>query len=552
MSLATITNRYTAEQINRFYAEGLWKPETLWQEVERQVEVRSDKPFIIDDSTQLTFGQTKDLAGSLAAGLAAIGIGTGNRVAVQTPNWVEFAPIVIAISRVGAVAVPIQPIYRDNEVAHILATAEVDAVFTAGEYRGFDFDRMYDRLRPAAPRLREIITVRAPESRFASCTFEALASSNPSASPETELPAPAGADDPFAIIFSSGTTSKAKGCLHTLNTARTPAIVQGEAYHYTAEDVQFGPSPLTHTTGIMSSFLMPLIHGATSVIMAKWVPTEGIQAIEHHKCTGTINASTFLHSLLRAYRPEEHDLSSMRYWTLAGAPIPAALVAQAEEAMPGLRVLSQYGRTENMTTTMCAIDDDPARSLNSDGRALRGQEVVVLGPADEVLPAGQEGEIAYRGSMSLLSYLGMPEETAEMFTAEGYSKSGDLGIMDESGFLRVTGRLKDIVVRGGLNISVRQVEDELASHPAVDQVAVVSMPDELLGERACCYIVPSSGSEALTLDEIKDFLLSRGLAVQKVPERLEIVTEMPTTATGKIQKNLLRDDIRDRLSKEPA
>ena len=176
----------------------------------------------------------------------------------------------------------------------------------------------------------------------------------------------------------------------------------------------------------------------------------------------------------------------------------------------------------------------------------------MLGPGDEVLPPGEEGEIAYRGSMSLLSYLGMPEQTAEMFTAEGYSKSGDLGIMDESGFLRVTGRLKDIVVRGGLNISVRQVEDELASHPAVDQVAVVSMPDELLGERACCYIVPTSGYEALTLGEIKDYLLSRGLAVQKVPERLEIVTEMPTTATGKIQKNLLRDDIRERLSEEPA
>ena len=552
MSLATITDRYTAEQIDRFYAEGLWKRETLWQEIERQVEIRPDKPFIIDDSTQLTFRQTKSLAGSLAAGLTSIGIGPGDRVAVQIPNWVEFAPIVIAISRVGAIAVPIQPIYRDNEVAHILATAEVDAVFTAGEHRGFDFDRMYGRLRPTAPRLREVIAVRAPEARFATRTFESLASPNPPASLETGLPTQAGADDPFAIIFSSGTTSKAKGCLHTLNTARTPAIVQGEAYSYTAEDVQFGPSPLTHTTGIMSSFLMPLIHGATSVIMAKWDPAEGVRTIEHHRCTGTINASTFLHALLRAYQPQEHDLSSMRYWTLAGAPIPASLVAQAEEAMPGLRVLSQYGRTENMTTTMCAIDDEPARSLTSDGRALRGQEVVVLGPGDEVLPPGEEGEIAYRGSMSLLSYLGMPEQTAEMFTAEGYSKSGDLGIMDESGFLRVTGRLKDIVVRGGLNISVRQVEDELASHPAVDQVAVVSMPDELLGERACCYIVPTSGYEALTLGEIKDYLLSRGLAVQKVPERLEIVTEMPTTATGKIQKNLLRDDIRDRLSKEPA
>ena len=542
MSMTTIHDRYTAEQIERFYSQGLWKAETLWEELEKQVEVHPDKPFMIDDSTQLTFAQTRDQAQGIAAGLSAIGITAGSRVAVQIPNWVEFAPIVIAISRVGAIAVPIQPIYRDREVAHILATAQVSAVFTTGDYRGFDFDEMYGRLRKDAPQLKEIITVRAEQSGYATRTVDQL-----SVLTADELPAAAGADDAFAIIFSSGTTSKAKGCLHTLNTARTPAIVQGEAYHYTADDVQFGPSPLTHTTGIMSSFLMPLIHGATSVIMAKWDPAEGIKRIERFRCTGTINASTFLQALLNSYDPQQHDLTSMRYWTLAGAPIPAALVQRAKDAMPDLRVLSQYGRTENMTTTMCAIDDDPSRSLTSDGRALRGQEVVVLGLDDTVLEPGKEGEIAYRGSMSLLTYLGMPEESAEMFTAEGYSKSGDLGIMDESGFLRVTGRLKDIVVRGGLNISVRQVEDELASHAAIDQVAVVSMPDELLGERACCYIVPAAGHDAPRLEEIRDFLLGRGLAIQKVPERLEVVSEMPTTATGKIQKNLLRDDIRQRM-----
>lgn len=543
MSMATIHDRYTAEQIERFYSQGLWKEETLWEELEKQVELRPDKPFMIDDSTQLTFAQTWDQAQGIAAGLSAIGITTGSRVAVQIPNWVEFAPIVTAISRVGAIAVPIQPIYRDKEVAHILAAAQVSAVFTTGDYRGFDFDEMYDRLSKDAPLLKEIITVRAEQSGYATRTIDQLSSLT-----ADELPAAAGADDPFAIIFSSGTTSKAKGCLHTLNTARTPAIVQGEAYHYTADDVQFGPSPVTHTTGIMSSFLMPLIHGATSVIMAKWDPAEGIKRIERFRCTGTINASTFLQALLNSYDPQQHDLTSMRYWTLAGAPIPAALVQRAQDAMPDLRVLSQYGRTENMTTTMCAIDDDPSRSLTSDGRALRGQEVVVLGLDDTVLEPGREGEIAYRGSMSLLTYLGMPEETAEMFTAVGYSKSGDLGIMDESGFLRVTGRLKDIVVRGGLNISVRQVEDELASHGAIDQVAVVSMPDELLGERACCFIVPASDHDVPRLEEIRGFLLERGLAIQKVPERLEIVSEMPTTATGKIQKNLLRDDIRHRVS----
>ncbi|TGD37027.1 AMP-binding protein [Brevibacterium aurantiacum] len=547
MTIATVDDRYSAEQIHQFYSAGLWKTETLWDELEKQVALHADKPFMIDDSTQLTFAQTRDRALQIAEGLVAIGITPGSRIAVQLPNWVEFAPIVLAISRIGAVAVPIQPIYRDSEVAHIVETAEVSVVFTAGTFRGFDYSEMYERLSASAPTLSQVISVRAADARFATWTLEELSTLRAEC-----LPAAARADDPFAIIFSSGTTSKAKGCLHTLNTARTPAIVQGEAYHYTADDIQFGPSPLTHTTGIMSSFLMPLIHGATSVVMARWDPNEGLKQIERFRCTGTINASTFLHTLLAAHDPTRHDLTSMRYWTLAGAPIPASLVERAQEAMPALRVLSQYGRTENMTTTMCAIDDDPSRSLTSDGRALRGQEVVVLGPGDEVLEPGREGEIAYRGSMSLLRYVGMPEETAEMFTAEGYSKSGDLGVMDSDGFLRVTGRLKDIVVRGGLNISVRQVEDELSAHPAVDQVAVVAMPDERLGERACCYLVLNPGHSALTLDEIRDYLLARGLAVQKVPERLEVVSQLPTTATGKIQKNLLRDDIRQRLSDEPS
>jgi acyl-CoA synthetase (AMP-forming)/AMP-acid ligase II len=233
----------------------------------------------------------------------------------------------------------------------------------------------------------------------------------------------------------------------------------------------------------------------------------------------------------------------MRVWTLAGAPIPASLVERARKALPNLTVLSLYGRTENTSMTMCTLDDVPERSLTSDGRAFRGQEIVILGPGDEILPPGQEGEIAFRGSMVFLGYVGEPEKTAESFTADGYSKSGDLGVLDADGYLRVTGRLKDIIIRGGYNISVRQVEDLLSAHEAVGKVAVVAMPDKTMGERACCYLVPAAGHSPLTLDEIRDYLLGHGLAIQKVPERLEVVDEVPTTPTGKIQKNVLRAEI---------
>jgi len=215
--------------------------------------------------------------------------------------------------------------------------------------------------------------------------------------------------------------------------------------------------------------------------------------------------------------------------------------------LPNLRVLSLYGRTENVITTTCTVQDDPERSATSDGKALPGNSVKIVDGDGREVPRGEQGDIAYQGPMHMLEYINNPEETSALFTPEGYSRSGDLGVMDADGYVRVTGRLKDIVIRGGLNISVRQIEDLLIAHPAIRAVAAVGMPDEKLGEKVCCYAVVSPGQENLTLREMSDYLLARGLAIQKVPERLEIVPELPMTATGKIQKHILRADIAAKL-----
>jgi cyclohexanecarboxylate-CoA ligase len=210
-------------------------------------------------------------------------------------------------------------------------------------------------------------------------------------------------------------------------------------------------------------------------------------------------------------------------------------------------VLSLYGRSENACTTTCTVDDDPERSVTSDGKALPGSSVQIVDHDGRELPRGEQGDIAYRGPMHMLEYISNPEETARLFTPDGYSRSGDLGVMDADGYVRVTGRLKDIVIRGGLNISVRQIEDLLTAHPAIRAVAAVGMPDDRLGEKLCCYAVVSPGHEHLTLAEVSDYLLAQGLAIQKIPERLEIVPELPMTATGKIQKHILRADIAAKL-----
>ncbi|OIH85464.1 cyclohexanecarboxylate-CoA ligase [Arthrobacter sp. UCD-GKA] len=547
MAFATVLDRYTQRDIDGFYRDGLWDRLTMFGELEKQNRIRPEKVFISDSTKTFTFAEVHEIAVRLAAGLHRQGIGAGDSVAVQIPSWAEFAAISMAINRLGAIIVPVQPIYRTGEVSHILRTAEVKAVFTVEEYRKFNHVEMFLAQRGESETLETVITVRAEKPHAGALSYDELLVPGPLANLEAEIGSGLGPDDAFAIVFSSGTTSKAKGCLHSFNTLACSARIQGEEYNYSDADVQFGPSPVTHTTGLVTSLILPLIFGAATHIMERWDPEEGLRAIEKYKCTGTINASTFLQTVLGAFDPLRHDASSMRFWTLAGAPIPAPLVEAAREAFPQMKIISLYGRTENVTTTMCHIDDDPLRAVTSDGKALRGQEVRIIDFEGHEVPLGEEGDIAYNGSMHLFEYIGMPEEERAMFTEDGFSRSGDLGRMDEDGYVRVTGRLKDIVIRGGMNISVREVEDLLAGHPGVDQVAVVAMPDPTMGERACCYLTLQDEGNRLSLEEIKGYLLDKGLAIQKVPERLEILDEMPSTPTGKIQKNVLRERIAERL-----
>jgi cyclohexanecarboxylate-CoA ligase len=316
---------------------------------------------------------------------------------------------------------------------------------------------------------------------------------------------------------------------------------------YTADDVQFGPSPISHSTGAVTSFVLPLIAGASSHLMEAWEPEEGLRRIQKYGCTVAVTATTFVQMLLDAYDSDRHDASSLRLWVCAGSPIPGAVVERAMAALSGCRVLSLYGRSENMVTSMCSVADDPGRASTSDGRAVPGAEVVVVDSDGKVLDAGTEGDISYRGPGHMIEYFRAPEHTAELFTPDGYSRSGDLGVMDPEGYVRVTGRLKDIVIRGGLNISAREVEDLLAGYPSFSNVALVAMPDERLGEKACLYAVLATGHDAPALADVVAFLKARNLATPKLPERLEIIDALPMTATGKVQKHLLRADISAKL-----
>jgi cyclohexanecarboxylate-CoA ligase len=540
------TDRYTADTIRGYRETGLWSDETLFDLLAGQAEQRPDKVFATDGQRSLTYRELHDSVLRLAAGLHARGWRAGDAVAVQLPNWVEFIEVIAALSRLGVIAVPIMPIYRRDEVGYVTGHADVRGVITPATFKNFDYLAMYRDVRVERPGL-EILVARpdaaavdiAARPNTGVATLDSVrADTVPAAA---DLPDQPSADDPFVIVYTSGTTSRPKGCVHTFNTYCSGARSLTKAFAYTDDDVQFGPSPITHTTGLVTSVLVPLLNGASTHVMAEWEPVRGAAEIAEFGCTQAVTATTFLQMLLESFDPERDNLSTLRLWVCAGAPIPRAVVERATRTLPHLQVLSLYGRSENLCTTTCTVADETHRALNSDGAALQGHHVAIVGEDGQEVARGIEGDIAYRGPSHMIGYLGNPAETADLFTPDGLSRSGDLGVMDESGFVRVTGRVKDIIIRGGMNISAREIEDHLVAHPSLSASAVVGYPDDRLGERVGVFVVTRQGEPEPTVEELRAYLTGHGVAIQKTPERIFGVSSLPMTATGKVQKHVLRE-----------
>ena len=552
-SLPQLEERYVQEEIAAFRTEGFWTDQTIDSTLDHWAAIQPERVFMTDGYGSVTYGDLRGQGYRLAAELRRLGIEPGDRVGVQLPNWWEFAVVAVAVARIGGIIVPVMPILRSDEVRYLIEHASMRAVVTAETFKGFDYLEMYRELRAENPALGSIITVRGSDHPD---TLDLESLTKPERGddiPELAALGPSpDADDGLLLVYTSGTESRPKGCLHTYNTMLFTSRTMHDLHSWTRKDVAFGPSPLAHSTGYNTSILIPLLAGASSHVMDSWDPIDGLERIRTFGCTMTTTATVFLKMLIEAYRPDEHDASTMRAWIAAGSPIPEAVVTAARKALPSCEVLSLYGRSENQVTTMCRVGEDPGRVTSSDGRAPAGVEIAIVDQDGNLLASGEIGDIAYRGPGHMLGYLGAPDLTAAMFTNDGFSRSGDLGRMDDAGYVRVTGRAKDIIIRGGWNISAREIEDHLLGHDDVSDIAVVAMPDEQLGERACAFVVPAPGRTP-TLETLTAFLRhDRNIAVQKLPERLEIVDELPTTPTGKVQKFVLRDLITDALASEGA
>ncbi|HEY2195125.1 MAG TPA: AMP-binding protein [Actinomycetospora sp.] len=534
----TAEGRYGAEHMAEFRARGWWRDGSAAALLDHWAETTPDRCFVSDGKVDLDYGTVRRRARGLGAALLRRGVRPGERVVVQLPNWAEFVIAYMAIARIGAVLVPIMPVYRQFEVEHVLHNSEAVAAVTTGVFRKFDHAAMFRTLQADAPDLHTLLIARG-EAAEGELDFDAACGTE---TDDAELGPHPDPDAPHAIVYTSGTESTAKGCAHTWNTINFSGHgLAHDVFEIDADDVVFMPSPVAHATGLMVGVITPLSVGAESHLLDVWEPNEGLRRIEQYRCTATATATPFVRMALDAAPGSGRDLTSMRFWLCAGAPIPEALAKEFSAVFTEGVLNPLYGASEIMAAACCHKGDPIERRSGSDGSpALDGVQIELLDPDGKVLPVGEEGEICYWGPGTILGYWRDPERTAATIDAQGWHHTGDLGRKDAEGYLRVTGRLKDIIIRGGTNISASEVEEHIAAHPDVAQVAVVPYPDERLGEKACAIVVPVAGKEP-SLTDITDFLRTRSFSTQKLPERLVLVDELPMTATGKVQKFMLRE-----------
>ncbi|WP_240199302.1 MULTISPECIES: AMP-binding protein [unclassified Gordonia (in: high G+C Gram-positive bacteria)] len=484
----------------------------------------------------------------MAAALHDRGVQPGDVVSFQLPNSAEAVVVFHAIHRVRGVANPIVPIYREREVGFILGQAGTKVAFVPGTRRGFDHVAMYATLRQRLPELDLVVTTdgRATDGQTVGLA-DLIASATPEMIEAVRALPPADPDDVCLLLYTSGTTADPKGALHSHNTLVFENMSMIDTFGLNERDVVFNPSPVTHVTGVNCALTLPFLLGAPVVLQDAWDPEVALTRVLEERASFMIFATPFLRGLLDAAVARGVRTPSVRYIICGGADIPDSLVTRSTEVLG--TVTRMYGATEGPSVTSANRSDEPRLRTGTDGRVLAPTEVIVSDGAGGIAATGVVGEVLWRGPDTFLGYLDASLND-EAFTADGFFRSGDLAYFDADGGIHIVGRIKDIINRSGEKISTHDVENELSEHPAVAEIAVVAGPDARTGERGCAFVVTRDAVD-LTLEEVREFLSARGIAMQKVPESVFVVDSLPKTASGKIQKFALRDWTRDRNTTPP-
>jgi cyclohexanecarboxylate-CoA ligase len=482
-----------------------------------------------------------------------MGVGPQDVVAVQLPNWWEFVVVSLAANRLGAVVNPLMPIFREREMAFMLGFAEAKVLVVPKLFRGFDHAEMGVALKKQCPNLARVIAVdgegpdgfeQALQSGMARVDVAPTVQSNGPVGPQGAAPAPAAAqtaalkpDDLSVLMFTSGTTGSPKGVMHTSNTLVASTFGMAERFGLTADDVMFGCSPLGHMTGYAAIMFMGLRLGSTVVLQDIWEPKKGVSIMGQEGATFTAASTPFLNDICEAVAGGLPRPAQLRSFLCGGAPIPPALIERAAREL-SLQVCSLWGMTESLASTLTEPTRAATKSAKTDGRPIEGVQVLVVGTDGKALPNGQTGRLLVRGAQMFMGYYMRPD--IETFDVNGWFDTGDLAYLDDEGYIRINGRTKDVLIRGGENVPVVEIEALLYKHPAVMDASLVGYPDARLGERGCAYVVLRPNM-AFDLAACQTYMEQSKVAKQYWPERVEVVAALPRTPSGKVQKFKLRE-----------
>ena len=536
------------EFAKKYRDEGLWLDKTIADRVIESADKFPEKAaFIIDDKI-LTYREFREQAENIASHFLSLGLSSGDVVAGQLPNSVESPLIHIACNMIGLLYVPLHDSWRDVELGHMLKAAKARVIICPKTYRDFDYLSMINGLRKDLPDLEHVYTLYGNDTGskpFSDLLVKATHSREQLLSyrPDPDLPA--------AVMLSGGTTSLSKISRFSSNDLLLMLDNEATRAEFTSDDIAAALAPAgTGATGYIYPVLMPILNGATSVILGRWKePMEAINLLIEHKCTYATAIPTQLIKLVPDLEntPTE-SFAHFRCFMNAGAPLPYETAAKVETEMDCI-IQSVYGATDGGTPTIISIHDPKEKRLSTVGRVVDGCECELWDENEKPVPIGQSGEVVWRSADKSYGYLADDEQTSKVFTKDHYYKSGDLGRFDEDGFLQIVGRIKDMILRGGRNISPRVIEEAMMKHPSVQEVAVTSMPDPILGEKACAFIQLRKNKH-LNFEEMVDFLKNQGLAIWQLPERLEILAELPRSTGAKVAKNKLTEMVTKKLNAE--
>ncbi|PYN17172.1 MAG: cyclohexanecarboxylate-CoA ligase [Candidatus Rokuibacteriota bacterium] len=523
--------RLSDELIERYQQSGYWGAETFYAILARRAATHPDRVAIVDRGRQITYGELGTRVDRVAAGLGALDIGRGDVVTIQLPNWAEFAYVFFALERLGAVANQIGPDFRSREVDYILRFSESRAFICPASFKSFDYVKMIGELRPGLPDL-QAVCVLGGAAGPGRVSLDALVENASAVAPPG---AQQGANDVMRMAFTSGTTGNPKGVIHSHNTTLSTCRTLNTDMRVTEDDVFLVYLPLGLNWGYLT-LVQAIMAGARVVLLDQFSAAAALDLIRRERVTYLPTAPASIIAMLNHPDLGQFDLSSLRVVITGGASCPIETIREFRARMHG-HLIELYGMLETGFHTYTRLADDPEAVTGTVGTVSSGLGIRIIDDAGRDVPPRAEGEIAALGPSVHLGYHKNPTANAELFTADGWFRTGDLGQFDAAGNVKIVGRLKEMINRGGKKFFPREIEEILYTHPKILHAAIVGVPDPRLGERNCLCVIPRAGQQ-LALDEVVAYLKD-DVATFKLPETIEIFDELPFTPTGKIQRHVL-------------